>query len=92
MRAASREVFCLHSPSRARHSLTSVGDIEKKANVQDFAKGSEDSATIFATSPTIFDLATHLVATLATVEDFPSVANSTMSLTMMMTTAPVFHG
>ena len=43
------------------------------------------------TTPTIFDLATHLVATLATVKDFPIVAKSTMSLTMTMKTAPVFH-
>ena len=45
--------------------------------------------TVFTISPTIADLAILLFATLATVENFPSVANSTMSLTM--TTAPVFH-
>ena len=48
--------------------------------------------TVFTTSPTILDLAILLFATLASVEDFPSFANSTMSLTMTMTTAPVFHG
>ena len=51
----------------------------------------QHAATI---SPTVADLATRLVAPFATVENLPSVANSTVSLTMTMTmtTAPVFHG
>ena len=49
-------------------------------------------ATVFTTSPTIADIAILFVVILATVEVLPIVANSTMSLTMTMTTAPVFHG
>ena len=41
---------------------------------------------------TIVDLVILLVFVLATVEVLPIVANSTTSLTMTMTTAPVFHG
>ena len=49
-------------------------------------------ATVFTTSLTIVDLAILLVFVLATVEVLPIVAYSTTSLTMTMTTAPVFQG
>ena len=46
--------------------------------------------TVFTTSPSTVDLAILLVVVLATVEVLPIVANSTMSLTMTMTTTPVY--
>ena len=68
----------------------SVGEIfkKKKTNMQDSCKICNGSQRLYFTSPTIADLAILLVSILATVE----VANSTMSLTMTMTTASVFHG
>ena len=92
LRPARCSVFT--SPSRARHSQMSVGEVFFRN--YECARSVQTRwglrVTAFTTSPTIVDLATLLVATLATVEDFPSVANSTMSLTMTMTTTPVFHG
>ena len=55
-------------------------------------KGQWLRATVFTTSLTIVDLVILLVFFFATVEVLPIVAYSTISLTMTMTTAPVFQG
>ena len=82
--AASGEVFGLHLPSRARHSPMSVREKSKNDGLaKTFLQSDLPSMPILSFLP--FDVVLAIVGVL------PIVANSTMSLTMTMTTAPVFH-
>ena len=93
--AASGDVFCLHLPSRARNSLLSVPEMSNKKNrltcqvVWRFKK-----SVLTRSSPAICAnlvvLAVGVVLPIVGV--LPIVAVSTVSLTMTITTAPVFHG
>ena len=83
------------SSSRARHSFVSGSKIWKRTNHEcAIYERVKTPCYCICHFSLIFDLASHLLATLATVEHFPCIACSTVSLTltMTMTAAPMFHG